>query len=442
MAESKPYYRKDIVNEQVERANEMQMPLYLIFIGTKPCYIKLASLIHGLHQHKVPFLAIDVGQHYDQNLINAQHELGFSTHISVYLKVKGALTERTPLLAQRVNWLFGLLKRQYALNGQAIPVVSGDTSTAGLVPVFWYFQQGGTSIHVEAGLRSYYPEVDWHQDAEAVLAAQHQCPWKMAKDAPFPEGFDTRIASVGCQLLFAPEAVNQQNLVNEGYQESSIQLSGSLSSDAVAAIKSVKPKSSVFETYPFLQAGQWLRVDFHRRENMRPNELTKLLEGLILYLDGGGKVVFVMTNAMQSAIDQFKLNSLLSKAKEKGMQVTPLWPEYAQVIEFLNSRQCIGIYTDSGGLQEESHVLNVKCATYRWNTDRPETINVMPTNVLVPPVNKHFIKDSLQLIFHDQKILGGHGSQKLYGEDVGLKIAAYLKHYAPASPVLENVMDY
>ncbi|UII31849.1 UDP-N-acetylglucosamine 2-epimerase [Fulvivirga ulvae] len=442
MTENKPYYNKEIVSQQIRQANETQASLYLIFIGTKPCYIKLASLIHGMSKHNVPFLAIDVGQHYDRNLVSAQHELGFANHISVYLKVQGSLTARTPLLADRINWLFDLLKKEHRLNGQAIPVVSGDTSTAGLVPVFWYLQEGGTSIHVEAGLRSYYPDVDWSSDVEEVLAMQSTCEWKMIKDAPFPEGFDTRIASVGCQLLFAPEEVNRQNLINEGYCTSSIQLSGSLSSDAVQAIKSVKPERSVFEEYPFLSEGKWLRVDFHRRENMRPAQLKVLLEGLIMYMKEGGKIVFVMTNAVKAALAQYEFESLFSTAINEGMQVTPLWPEYAQVIEFINSDRCIGIYTDSGGLQEESHIMNVKCATYRWNTDRPETINAIPSNVLVPPVSAKFIKTSLQLIFHEQKILTHIGKERLYGDQVGLNIAAYLKQFSPIKPVLENALSY
>ncbi|MBL3659035.1 UDP-N-acetylglucosamine 2-epimerase [Fulvivirga sediminis] len=441
MTEIKPYYNKDIVTEQVKKANEKQSPLYLIFIGTKPCYIKLASLIHGMNEYDVPFLAIDVGQHYDKNLTSAQHELGFSSHISVYLKVQSTLTARTPLLANRINWLYELLN-EFGLKDQAIPVVSGDTSTAGLVPVFWYMQEGGTSVHVEAGLRSYRPVLDWNGNVEDVLAMQNNCAWKMVKDAPFPEGFDTRIASVGCQLLFAPEHVNRQNLVSEGYDESTIVLSGSLSSDAIDKIKSVKPEKSVFEEYPFLNEGRWLRVDFHRRENMKPAEMKILLEGLISYMEEGGEVVFVMTNAAKAALDQYGFENLFDQAVRQGMQVTPLWPEYSQVIEFINSEKCIGIYTDSGGLQEESHVLGVRCATYRWNTDRPETINFSTTNVLVPPVSAEFIKKSLQLIFHEQKILDIENGQKLYGDKVGYNIASYLKDYKPVSPVMGNVLNY
>ena len=43
---------------------------------------------------------------------------------------------------------------------------------------------------------------------------------------------------------------------------------------------------------------------------------------------------------------------------------------------------CIGVITDSGGIQEETTFLNIPCLTLRKNTERPETITI-GTNKLI-----------------------------------------------------------
>ena len=45
-------------------------------------------------------------------------------------------------------------------------------------------------------------------------------------------------------------------------------------------------------------------------------------------------------------------------------------------------RDCKIIFTDSGGIQEESTVLKIPCYTLRENTERPVTVN-SGTNILV-----------------------------------------------------------
>ena len=46
----------------------------------------------------------------------------------------------------------------------------------------------------------------------------------------------------------------------------------------------------------------------------------------------------------------------------------------------------IGVITDSGGITEETSVMNIPCITLRTTTERPETIR-LGTNELVPEIN-------------------------------------------------------
>jgi UDP-N-acetylglucosamine 2-epimerase (non-hydrolysing) len=151
-----PYVNDQLVENQIHLANSTHRPLYLVLIATKPCYIKLASLVLSLHAQSIPFLAIDAGQHFDKELINAQHELQYGHLIPIFLNIRGTLLERTGDLSGKISWLAGFLQNK-GLRERAIPVVSGDTSTAGIFPILWYLKTSVRSIHVEAGLRSLSP---------------------------------------------------------------------------------------------------------------------------------------------------------------------------------------------------------------------------------------------------------------------------------------------
>ena len=60
------------------------------------------------------------------------------------------------------------------------------------------------------------------------------------------------------------------------------------------------------------------------------------------------------------------------------------------------------VLTDSGGITEETTVLNVPCITLRENTERPETIE-LGTNILAGTQAKA-IKKTLEKLFSDPKL--------------------------------------
>lgn len=68
------------------------------------------------------------------------------------------------------------------------------------------------------------------------------------------------------------------------------------------------------------------------------------------------------------------------------------------------------VITDSGGLQEESHLLRVPCITVRLSTERPETLsfyNVLGFN------DSEKIMDAAQTVIHDEIYGDGHAGQKI-----------------------------
>lgn len=420
----------------VASANTRRRPLFIVFLATKPCYIKLAGLIFALRRKDIPFLLVDAGQHYDLVLTNAKEELNYRHLIGAHLHIRGDLLGRAADLVGKLQWLAKELK-DAGLREPPIPVVSGDTSTAALVPSFWYLLTGYRSVHVEAGLRSLGPEVDWTWRGVEPLLAQRAAHWGRFRDDPFPEGVDTVLASVASDLLLAPVQRNADNLIREGYDPGKVKVVGSLSADSVGLAIEGREGASVHAASSALSTGNWLRVDIHRRENTTPEKLAALINGLRAFSARGGRVALIMTNALRSALAQHGMDSLLEEAERRdGVLVQELWPSYLDVIDFMRSPNCRAVFTDSGGLQEEANVLGTPCITCRYSTDRPETVLDVPSNVLLPPASGELVAEGLEAILGSDAahVWPGLHTRGLYGERVGERIAEVLDEYSPPPP--------
>ena len=157
-----------------------------------------------------------------------------------------------------------------------------------------------------------------------------------------------------------------------------------------------KTSRSIFDLYPLLESGEWLRVDIHRRENLTRRRFMSILNSIgQLVRHSQQRIIFLMLNATESTIKSFNLDGYLQKLANnypKKFIISPLWKEYSHVIEFLDSGHCWAEMTDSGSLQEELLYFDkVMSLTVRLNTDRPETVFDARSNVLIPPVSKELI---------------------------------------------------
>ena len=425
----KASYKHEIIRKEVKMANQMKKPLYLLILATKPCYIKLASMAKALSESSLPHLIVDTGQHYDSRLTSAMDDFGYRHNVSVSLDVRGDLVSRCSDLAFKLKELHKLLIYE-GLEVDAIPLVSGDTSTAGVTPILWYFQTGIQSIHIEAGLRSRGPDWNWLEVQPEAIVCQRDINWNRNVSMPYPEGVCTRIATQVSQLLFAPIFRNKKELLYEGNEDEKIILSGSLSADAIEMI-SKKDDNDLERNFPELKGKSWIRVDIHRRENMTYSKLEAIFNSMIKLAESGESILFIVTNAVISAIDKNGFNSIFKKLESSGVVVQPVWDSYCDVLSFLRSSMCRLIYTDSGGLQEEAQILGIPCLTCRYETDRPETILEASNNLLLPPINGDYIAKAIKHILYDsltEDIWPSLGKNKgFYGKRVADKIVASLK---------------
>ncbi len=272
----------------------------------------------------------------------------------------------------------------------------------------------------EAGLRSMSPEAikklkagkdPTKAEVRRFISSQFDGKWFLAREEPFPEQIDTWICSAGTQFFFAPTMLNRDNLVREGYPENFVHVVGNSVVDAIHQKRKEKSEQSIFDLYPQLEKGEWIRMDIHRRENLTHRRFASIIGGLVeLIKNTDKKVILVMLNATVAALKQYNLDSKLQNLAEEHPDkflMTPLWKEYANVIEFLDSGRCWAEMTDSGSMQEELlYFPKVTSLTVRLNTDRPETIFDAKSNVLVPPLSPGWIVSMVNETFDREEGLG------------------------------------
>lgn len=113
----------------------------------------------------------------------------------------------------------------------------------------------------------------------------------------------------------------------------------------------------------------------------------RILLSLISDNVGDRKVVFPMHPRTKKMFDQ--LNITFDK-----LIITEPMP-YLQ-FNFL-VKNALGVVTDSGGITEETTVMNVPCMTLRNSTERPETVTI-GTNVIVGTEPKNIVPYLQKLI--------------------------------------------
>jgi UDP-N-acetylglucosamine 2-epimerase len=401
------------------KARKDGTPVLAIVTGTKPDFYKQAPLVIEAAKEDLPVFVINTGQHFDDVLGFGIEEFNLQQFVGCNLQIRGDLMEKASELIVKFG-SFGRYCRKNFGTESLLPIVHGDTLVAGIAPLAWVFGMGQKVGQNEAGLRSMSPEAikklkagkdPSKADVRKFVSSQFDGKWFLAREEPFPEQIDTWICSAGTQFFFAPTKLNRDNLVREGYPEDFVHVVGNSVVDAIYQKRKEKPSQSIFDLYPKLEQGDWIRMDIHRRENLTHRRFTSIIGGLVeLVKNTDKKVVLVMLNATASALKQYNLESRLQALAEQYPDkfiMTPLWKEYANVIEFLDSGRCWAEMTDSGSMQEELlYFPKVTSLTVRLNTDRPETIFDAKSNVLVPPLSPGWIASIVNEAYDREEGLG------------------------------------
>ncbi|MBS3114041.1 UDP-N-acetylglucosamine 2-epimerase [Candidatus Woesearchaeota archaeon] len=416
---------KQLIHSVMEKAKKEKKWVLIFVIGTKPCFYKFYGSIVAANKLGIPNFIINSNQHYDDVLTRGLTEFNLQTQIACNLAIRGDLAQKSAELLMKVSWFARYLKKNWP-NVTVVPVVLGDTIMTAIVPAAWMFSRVEKAVQVEAGLRSMAPEVMKRYkdvDIETFIDQQFYGKWLLLRNEPFPEQWDTYTSAAGSEYLFAPVELNKEHLLREGYHEKNIWVVGGVVVDALELKRKEKAERSVFDVYPQLEKGQWLRVDIHRRENLTPRRFKAIVETTRDLVKKGYNVNFIEMSATRNALDYYKMRDIMNKLRKyKNFLHTNVWPEYANVVEFFESKNCLAALTDSGGVQEELNLIGKACLTCRVSTDRPETVYDAKSNVLVPPISSNYMVRLIAHITNNAALIKKMGSaKKLYGSNVGYK---------------------
>ncbi len=427
---------KPLIKGVMDRAKKERKWVLAFIIGTKPCFYKFYGSIVAADKAKIPYLVINSNQHYDDILTHGIREFDFQGKIASNLSIRGDLAQKSAELMIKMSWIARYLKKAWP-NVTVIPVVLGDTIMTGIVPAAWMFSRNEKAIQNEAGLRSMTPEIMKRYDKVSIMdfiEQQFNGKWILMRNEPFPEQWDTYTSAAGSQYHFAPVELNKQHLLREGYPEENIWTIGGVVVDALELKRETKPEKSIFDVYPKLENGDWIRVDIHRRENLTPRRFRSIVGAIKELVKKGRNINFIEMSATRMALDFYGLGKELEKLKgKKNFLYTKVWPEYGHVIEFFESDKCIAALTDSGGVQEELNLIGKACLTCRLTTDRPETVFDAKSNILVPPASKEIIMKMVNHVSDNDGLRKSmESSKKLYGSNVGKRFISVV------SELMEN----
>ncbi len=402
--------------------------VHLVLIATKPDIIKQVPLYKELVRRGRLAVLAHTGQHYSENLSGGMLK-EFGVEPDCNLNVRGDMHEVVSQIIGRLGHVIGEMKRR---GKTVIPYVHGDTTTAMAASNAGYCH-GFASVHVEAGIRTLTPryEGEWSLQSEhwerrsgawdaqawaAYLADRGN--WERGSLEPYPEQFNTRCSEAASGLHLAPVELDRSFLQAEGFPDDRIVVTGNSVVDATEAALADSEHATVFDRYPVLAQGDFVRFCIHRRENCASEpRFRAIYEAMKQLVIEGRTVLLISLFQTEKAIDAFGLRADIAElcASHKNFFYSPVWPEYRDVIAAM--RRCAVCATDSGSMQEEMNVLGVPCVTLRFGSDRSESA-IGGGNIIAPPVDAWLIKN---MIVHAWGNAAMRGAPKLYGRNVSAR---------------------
>ncbi len=411
-------FASDRFYEEIESRPYRQV--HLILIATKPDIIKQIPLYKELKDRSHEVILGHTGQHYDENLSGGMlKEFGVVPDFN--LNVRGEMHEVVSQIIARLGEVIGHMK---SLGKIVIPYVHGDTTTA-MAASNAAFCHGFPSVHVEAGIRTLTPKYfEFDPTFKLSTTTMDMAKWRgflmdrknyeRGSQEPYPEQFNTRASEAASGIHLAPVALDQEFLLAEGYATDRIFVVGNSVSDATKTALKVAKDSKIFEKYPLLKDGNFVRFCIHRRENCLSEVRFKaIFTAMKDMIQSGKNVLLISMFQTEAAFDRFNLRKEVEElAKLPNFIYSPVWPEYGDVIAAMAKAAVCA--TDSGSMQEEMNVLGVPCVTLRFGSDRSESL-MSGGNVLAPPINPSIVKSAIEFAWNNAEM---KAAPKLYGESV------------------------
>jgi UDP-N-acetylglucosamine 2-epimerase (non-hydrolysing) len=309
-------------------------------IGARPNFIKAAPVIRALRERGVSQRVVHTGQHYDDRMSDVFfRELDLPAP-DVYLGV-GSGTHAEQTAATMVG-----LERAWAEHPPSLVLVYGDvnsTLAASLVAA----KRSIPSAHVEAGLRSF--------------------------DRSMPEEINRIVSDLLAELLFTTSPEADDLLRSTGVPAERIHFVGNPMIDTLLAHRSAFESTAERDRLGLPDA--YGVVTLHRPSNVDGAESAR---AVVAALDGLAELVPLVIPLHPRGRSMLEAAGL--RNRDRLRVVEPLG--YVAFLSLVAGARLV--LTDSGGIQEETTIIDVPCLTMRPNTERPITVS-HGTNRLVAP---------------------------------------------------------
>jgi len=309
----------------------------LMVAGARPNFMKVAPLLKECEARPgCRAVLVHTGQHYDPELSEIFfRDLGIRPPDHALEVGSGSHAAQTAEILRRFEPVCQAARPDLVL-------VVGDVNST-LAATLVAVKLGIPVAHVEAGLRSF--------------------------DRAMPEEVNRLLTDAVATWHFTTEASAGENLLREGIAPERIHFAGNVMIDTLLACRERAAASTILDRLG-LATPAGVRpygvVTLHRPSNVdAPAQLAGLLAALQAL---GEELPLIFPVHPRTAA---RLTAQGATLDGQGLRLVP--PQgYLDFLHLLSRARLI--ITDSGGIQEESAILEVPCLTVRNSTERPVTV--------------------------------------------------------------------
>lgn len=315
----------------------------LLIAGTRPNFIKISPLIKEFNKHKdISYTLIHTGQHYDLQLSDIFFKQLNIPEPDIQLTTQGDTRE------QYIQNLKEDIKKYISTKNIDLTIVVGDVNST-LAGALASHELNIPVAHIESGLRSF--------------------------DMEMPEEINRIQTDKISTYLFTTEPSAKQNLLNENIDSNKIIPVGNIMIDSLLNNIQNIDNSTILQDLN-LKPKQYILSTIHRQSNTDNKETLKQILTTLIQISEKHTVVLPLHPRTEKALENFNLKELI---QNKNIIITkPLG--YFEFLKLIKETICV--ISDSGGVQEETTILNIPCLTMRENTERPITTE-KGTSILV-----------------------------------------------------------
>lgn len=354
-----------------------------LIAGARPNFMKIAPIIDAIKDaqkegQNVFFRLVHTGQHYDYNMSgNFFEQLGIPVPDVNLGAGSGTQAEQTAAI------MIGYEKLLLEKKPDLCLVVGDVTST--MACAISAQKLHVKVAHVEGGIRS----GDWSM----------------------PEEINRMVTDSITNYFFTTTNIADENLLKAGVPKNHIFRVGNTMIDTLMKHRPHFQKPPIWDEINLIK-GQYIVMTLHRPANVDEEIKFKELLDEIILSSNNLPIIFPVHPRTAKIIKS--LYPEVPKSTNHPLAYRPIHTlspslhliEPLSYLEFnYLVESALAVITDSGGITEETTILDVPCLTIRDNTERPETITI-GTNELIG-TNPKSIRPAMDKVFAGNWKKGG-----------------------------------